>query len=70
MAFAMYEMKVVMATILSEVELELAQRAPVKMVRRAVTFTPRGGTKVRVLGRRRKAAPRVSPTQREPSRLG
>jgi cytochrome P450 len=57
MAFALYEMKVVMATILSQVELELAQRAPVSMVRRAITFTPRGGTKVRVLGRRRRQKP-------------
>lgn len=46
-AFAHYEMKVVMATILSRMELELAQRPPVPTVRRAITFSPREGTLVR-----------------------
>jgi cytochrome P450 len=48
MAFALYEMKVVMATILSRVELELAQPAPARVVRRSITFTPQHGTLVRV----------------------
>lgn len=47
MAFALFEMKVVMATILSRQRLSLAQRAPVATVRRAITFSPRGGTRVR-----------------------
>jgi cytochrome P450 len=47
MAFALYEMKVVMATILGSRRLELAQRAPVPTVRRAITFSPERGTVVR-----------------------
>ena len=47
MAFALYEMKVVMATILLRVELELAQPAPARVVRRSITFTPEHGTLVR-----------------------
>lgn len=47
MAFALYEMKVVMATMLSRMRFELAQRAPVAVQRRMITFTPRGGTRVR-----------------------
>jgi len=48
MAFALYEMKVVMATILNRVELELAQPAPARVVRRSITFTPEHGTLIRV----------------------
>ncbi len=47
MAFALYEMKVVMATVLARVSLELAQPAPIRTVRRAITFSPEGGTRVR-----------------------
>ncbi len=47
MAFALQEMKIVMATILSRVHLELAESAPIPTVRRAVTFAPKGGTLVR-----------------------
>ena len=48
-AFAMYEMKIVLGTMLALCDLELAQRSPVRAVRRAVTLWPRGGTRVRAL---------------------
>lgn len=46
-AFALYEMKIVLGTILTHCELELAQK-PARIVRRAITFWPEGGTRVRV----------------------
>ena len=46
-AFATYEMKIVLATILMHCDLELAQK-PARIVRRAITFWPEGGTRVRV----------------------
>lgn len=45
-AFALFEMKLVIATILSKVELELLDRHPLKSSRRGVTFTPSGGVKM------------------------
>jgi cytochrome P450 len=47
-AFAMYEMKIVLSTLISSCDLELAQPAPVRVVRRAVAFSPAQGTRVRV----------------------
>lgn len=47
-AFALFEMKLVLATILSEVELELCNRHPLKTVRRGITFAPSGGVSMRV----------------------
>jgi cytochrome P450 family 110 len=47
-AFALFEMKVVLATILSQVELELRDRTPVQPARRGFTFTPFGGVKMAV----------------------
>jgi cytochrome P450 len=48
-AFALYEMKIVLGTILSRVDLELAQAGPSRVVRRAITFWPEHGTRVRVV---------------------
>ena len=45
--FALYEMKIVLGTMLSSCEFELAQHTPARVVRRAVTFWPEGGTRVR-----------------------
>jgi cytochrome P450 len=45
-AFALYEMKIVMATILGRKRLELAQKSPVRIVRHTVTFTPERGLRV------------------------
>ncbi len=47
-AFALYEMKLVLATILSQVKLELLDNRPIKPARRGFTFTPDGGIKMRV----------------------
>ena len=46
MAFALYEMKVVLATVLSRVRMRLAPGPPPRPVRRSVTLAPRGGTRV------------------------
>jgi cytochrome P450 len=42
MAFAQFEMKVVLANILSRFELALADNHPVRPVRRGLTSTPSG----------------------------
>lgn len=42
-AFSMYEMKLVLATILSRFELSLASKSPVQPVRRGITIVPGGG---------------------------
>jgi cytochrome P450 len=47
-AFAQYEMKIVLGTMLAGCDFELAQPSPVRIVRRAITFSPEGGTRVRV----------------------
>lgn len=41
-----FEMKLVLATVLSEVKLELLDRKPLKPVLRGVAFTPSGGVKM------------------------
>jgi cytochrome P450 len=46
-AFANYEMKIVLATILSHADLRLAQTTPIRTLRRAITLWPEGGTQVR-----------------------
>jgi cytochrome P450 len=46
MAFALYEMKMVLARLLGRTELRLAERAPPKMTRRSITITPAGGLMV------------------------
>lgn len=47
-AFALFEIKLVLATILSQVELELVNNRPLKSLRRGITFTPAGGVKMKV----------------------
>ena len=47
-AFALFEMKLVLATILSQVELELLDNRPLKPSRRGITFTPESGVKMKV----------------------
>ncbi len=46
MAFASYEMKIVLATILARASLAVAPGKPVKLVRRGITFAPSGGMPV------------------------
>ncbi|BAY43580.1 cytochrome P450 family protein [Scytonema sp. HK-05] len=51
LAFAMFEMKLVLATVLSDYSLELAERRPLLPVRRGITFAPPGGVPLVVKGR-------------------
>jgi cytochrome P450 len=46
MAFALYEMKVVLARVFARSELRLASARPVRPVRRAITLAPSGGVSV------------------------
>ncbi|MEG4632868.1 cytochrome P450 [Microcoleus sp. AR_TQ3_B6] len=50
-AFAMFEMKLVLAKVLSRYSLELAENSPVMPVRRGVTMAPAGGVPLVVKGR-------------------
>ncbi|MBO1051932.1 MAG: cytochrome P450 [Dolichospermum sp. DET73] len=45
-AFALFEIKLVLATILKRVHLELATQRPVQPIRHGVAFTPSGGTRM------------------------
>ncbi|WP_013323653.1 cytochrome P450 [Gloeothece verrucosa] len=47
-AFALFEMKLVLATVLSQVHLELPFQRPPKAIRRGITFAPSGGLKMRL----------------------
>ncbi|MGK7875502.1 MAG: cytochrome P450, partial [Xenococcaceae cyanobacterium] len=51
-AFALFEMKLVLATVLSQVQLTLTDNRPVRPVRRGVTFTPSGGVRMVMTGMR------------------
>ncbi len=51
-ALAMFEMKLVLATIISNYQLALADNQPVKPQRRGVTLAPAGGVKMVLKGRR------------------
>ncbi|HMI89993.1 MAG TPA: cytochrome P450 [Polyangiales bacterium] len=46
--FATYEMKIVLGVMLASCDFELAQPTPAKVRRRAITFWPEGGTRVRI----------------------
>lgn len=47
-AFAMFEMKLALATILSNYSFSLAEKRPLKAARRGVAFTPSGGVRLTV----------------------
>jgi cytochrome P450 family 110 len=49
-AFALFEMKLVLATVLSQVELALADNRPLRSERRGITFSPSGGVEMIVTG--------------------
>lgn len=51
-ALAMYEMKLILKTIMSSCELELAETKPVKPQRRGGTLAPAGGIKLKKVGSR------------------
>ena len=42
-AFALFEMKLILATVLKQTPLQLASQRPIQPVRRGLTFTPAGG---------------------------
>lgn len=52
MAFALFEMKVVLATVLSCWQMELAQSQPVQPTRKGALLGPKGGVQMMVTGRR------------------
>ena len=52
MAFALYEMKIVLATVFSKLTLERPDRARTKMVRRGILIAPADGTRLLVRARR------------------
>lgn len=60
MALAQYEMKLVLATILSRYELALADNRPVRPQRRGVTLSPTGGVKMVVKGQRQRQEPSLA----------
>jgi cytochrome P450 len=51
MAFASYEMKIVLATMLAALRFSRAPGRPVRMVRRGITLAPSGGMPVVVHAR-------------------
>jgi cytochrome P450 len=51
-AFALFEMKLVLATILSQYSLELLDQVPLKPVRRGIVFAPPGGVRLMVKEKR------------------
>ncbi len=53
MALANFEMRLVLATLLSHFEMELAENQPVKPQRRGVTLGPAGGVKMLMKGERK-----------------
>ena len=60
MAFAMYEMKMVLAAVLSRASLRLASKKPIRPVRRAVTMSPSEGLPVVLEARAARTAPSKS----------
>lgn len=52
MPFALYEMKIVLATVLRTVKLRLKKPVPLRVVLRSFVFAPAGGTPVIIEGRR------------------
>ena len=51
-AFAEFEMRIVLREVLTRCRLEGARAAPERIARRNITFSPRGGTPVRLASRR------------------
>lgn len=56
MAFALFEMKLALATIMSRYQLELADNRPVKPLRRGITMAPAGGIGMVMKGKRQVSA--------------
>ena len=58
----MYEIKLILATILSKYKLELAEHKPVKPQRRGINITPTGGVKMVMKGQRSRQETPVAAT--------
>jgi cytochrome P450 len=65
-SFAQFEMRVVLRTILSELQLRAAGSEFEQTTRRAVTLVPRGGVRVSLLGNRHTVQTAPSPDERVP----
>jgi cytochrome P450 len=57
MAFALFEMKLVLANVLSNWNMELADTQPVQPARKGALLGPGGGVKMIVKGKREKNQP-------------
>lgn len=64
MAFALYEMKMVIAKVIHEAELKLDRSRPIRVTRRAITLTPSDGLPVTLATRRR---PERAPREAQPA---
>jgi cytochrome P450 len=60
-SFALFEMKVVLSTILARAQLAVSSGRAERVTRRAVTFTPARGGRILVERLRPRAAPRPAP---------
>jgi cytochrome P450 len=58
-ALAQLEMKLVLARVLSQYELALAETKPVKLQRRGFTLAPAGGIRMMMTGKRRAMSPSI-----------
>lgn len=61
-AFSLYEMKLILGTILSNWQLQLVDLQPVKPIRRGITIVPSGGVRLRVVEKIGKVQSSLSPT--------
>jgi cytochrome P450 len=64
MAFASYEMKIVLATILAQLDLAAATGERIRLVRRGITIAPSGGMPIVVTRRIARAPAQPGPTRR------
>jgi cytochrome P450 len=55
MAFALFEAKIVLATVMARADLRMAQATPIQTVRRGITLAPAHGTRVVLSGRASRA---------------
>ena len=65
MAFALYEMRMVVANVLLQTQLTLKEPPPLAAVRRNITLVPKRGAEMRVA--RRNAPSRVATSQPSPN---
>lgn len=59
-AFALFEMKLVLATVLSRFQFSLVDNRPIKPVRRGITMTPTGGVKMMMTSQRERVSTPVN----------